>query len=198
MTDSKQYLLNILKIILKSTLFYGVICLIMSSTIQANTADLTRKFGIGAHGATPSFGGISLRYNSLAPIYLQAVGRFYLDDENTDHSLGAGISYAIYEYKGKWNHTRLYLSLEGGWRFYRDNYLYNYMEMSEATSLVEMSEATTLAGGISFGGELIFPLGGIPLGVNMSIGQGVARENSSSVFKNFAGIYIGAGIHAYF
>ena len=187
MTDSKQYSLSILKIILNSTLFYSVICLLISSTIQAETSDLTRKFGIGAHGATPSFGGISLRYNSLAPVYLQAVGRFYLDDENTDHMLGAGISYAIYEYKGKWNHARLYFSLEGGWRFYRD---INYLE--------EMIEATTLAGGISFGGELVFPLGGIPLGVNMSIGQGVGRENSSSIFKNLAGVYIGAGIHAYF
>lgn len=191
MTDSKQYSLRILKKIFNSTLFYVVICLIMSSTLQANTTDLTRKFGIGAHGATPSFGGISLRYNSLAPVYLQAVGRFYLDDENADHMLGAGISYAIYEYKGKWNHARLYFSLEGGWRFNRDKYYYDYNH-------VEMSEATTLAGGISFGGELIFPLGGIPLGINMSIGQGIGRENSSSVFKNLAGVYIGAGIHAYF
>ncbi len=189
MTNSKQHSLCIFKIIYNSTLFYVVICLIMSSTVHAETADLTRTFGIGAHGATPSFGGISLRYNSLAPVYLQAVGRFYLDDEITDNMLGAGISYAIYEYKGKWNHARLYFSLEGGWRFYRDKYYYNH---------VEMSEATTLAGGISFGGELIFPLGGIPLGINMSIGQGVGRENSSSLYKNQAGVYIGAGIHAYF
>lgn len=187
MIDSKQHSLRILKIIFNSTLFYVVTCLIMSSTVHAKTTDLTRDFGIGAHGATPSFGGISLRYNGLAPVYLQAVGRFYLDDENTDHMLGAGISYAIYEYKGKWNHARLYFSLEGGWRFYKDK---NYLE--------EMIEATTLAGGISFGGELVFPLGGIPLGVNMSIGQGVGGENSNSVYKNLAGVYIGAGIHAYF
>ena len=194
MTNRKQGSLSNLKIIYFSTLFYIVICLIMSSTIQAKTADLTRDFGIGAHGATPSFGGISLRYNSLAPVYLQAVGRFYLDDENTDHMLGVGISYAIYEYKGKWNHARLFFTFEGGWRFYRD---INYFE-SDINYFEKTIETTTLAGGISFGGELVFPLGGIPLGINMSIGQGVGRENSSSAFKNLAGVYIGAGIHAYF
>lgn len=189
MTDNRQHSFRILKLIPNSTLFFVVIYLLICSTVHAKTADLSRTFGIGVNGTTPSFGGISLRYNSLTPVYLQAVGRFYLDDENADHMLGAGISYAIYEYKGEWNHARLYFSLEGGWRFYSDNNYYNHREMSETT---------TLAGGISFGGELIFPVGGIPLGVNMSIGQGVGRENSNSVYKNHAGVYIGAGIHAYF
>lgn len=188
MTNSKQDPVRIFKLILNSALFCILIYLITSSSVQAKNADLTREFGIGAHGATPSFGGISLRYNSLAPVYLQAVGRFYLDDENTDHMFGGGISYAIYEYKGKWNHARLYFTLEGGWRFFRDNYYYDG----------DLNEATTLAGGISFGGELIFPLGGIPLGVNMSIGQGFGTEITSSLNKNLAGVYIGAGIHAYF
>ncbi|MCG9126927.1 hypothetical protein JT359_04930 [Candidatus Poribacteria bacterium] len=187
MSDSKQDPIRNFKLIINSALFCILISLIMSSSVQAKTADLTREFGIGAHGATPSFGGISLRYNSLSPVYLQAVGRFYLVDENTDHMFGGGISYAIYEYKGKWNHARLYFSFEGGWRFYRDT---DYLE--------QRIEATTFAGGISFGGELIFPLGGIPLGINMSIGQGFGTEIFNSVNKNLAGVYIGAGIHAYF
>ena len=54
---------------------------------QAQATDLTKSFGIGLQGATPAFGGISFRYYGLAPVYLQTVGRFVLNDQDRDHML---------------------------------------------------------------------------------------------------------------
>ena len=54
------------------------------------------EFGIGLQGATSAFGGLSFRYTGLAPIHLQTVGRFILNDQNSDHMLGGGVSYAIF------------------------------------------------------------------------------------------------------
>ncbi len=168
-------------------LFIYLVCLLFSSSIQAQEANLTKKFGIGSQGATPAFGGISLRYNGLAPVYLQTVGRFILNDQYGDHMLGAGVSYAIFEHRGKWNQARLYFTLEGGWRY-----------KTEKDFQKEIVKTTTLAAGIAFGGELVFSLGGIPLGLNISIGQGIGRENNNSQSKEIAGVYVGAGVHAYF
>lgn len=156
-------------------------------SLQAQTTELTKDFGIGSQGATPAFGGISFKYNGLAPVYLHTVGRFILIDSYTDHMLGGGVSYAIYEHSGKWNKARLYFSVEGGWRYHK--------RIDDNDDLIE---TTTFAGGISFGGELIFSLGGIPLGLNLGIGQGFGRDYTDSVPKGVAGVYVGAGIHAYF
>lgn len=170
---------------------FSLICFFMSlhfsSEIQAQETNLTKNFGIGSQGATPAFGGISFRYNGLAPVYLQTVGRFILNDQNADHMLGAGVSYAIFEYRGKWNEARLYFTLEGGWRYRTETDLHD-----------EILGTTTLAAGVAFGGELVFSLGGIPIGLNIGIGQGIGRESTSSQSKGLAGVYVGAGIHAYF
>lgn len=161
--------------------------LIFCGSIKAQQTNLTKNFGIGSQGATPAFGGVSFRYNGLAPVYLQTVGRFILDDENADHMLGGGVSYAIFEHRGKWNEARLYFTLEGGWRYHK-----------EMDTQKEIVETTTLAAGLAFGGELVFSLGGIPLGLNLSIGQGIGRDITPSQSMGIAGVYVGAGIHAYF
>jgi len=153
-----------------------------SFSAQAREPDLTKSFGIGLQGATPAFGGMSFRYTGLAPVYLQTVGRFVLNDRDSDHMLGAGVSYAIFEHQSRWNIARLYFTLEGGWQY-----------KTEREFLT-----TTLAGGLAFGGELVFSLGGIPLGLNVGIGQGFGTENAESQSKGVAGVYVGAGIHAYF
>lgn len=168
-------------------LIYLFLGMIYSVSVQAQTTELTKNFGIGSQGATPAFGGISFKYNGLAPVYLQTVGRFILIDDYTDHMLGAGVSYAIYEHTGKWNQARLYFTLEGGWRYHK--------RMDDNKDIIE---TTTLAAGISFGGELVFSLGGIPLGLNLGIGQGFGRDYNVSESKGVAGVYVGAGIHAYF
>ena len=169
-----------------------IISMFLNSSVQAQSTELSKNFGIGAQGATPAFGGISFKYNGLAPVYLQAVGRFILIDTYSDHMLGAGVSYAIYEHVGKWNRARLYFSLEAGWRYHE--------RIDDDNDLIEndLIETTTLATGISFGGELVFSFGGIPLGLNLGIGQGFGREYIGSAFKGLAGVYVGAGLHAYF
>ena len=176
---------------MKTSFLYILIttfCLLtLSFSIQAQQTNLTKNFGIGSQGATPAFGGVSLRYNGLAPVYLQTVGRFILDDDNADHMLGAGVSYAIFEHHGKWNQARLYFTLEGGWRYHKA------MDTEKA-----VVETTTLAAGLAFGGELVFSLGGIPLGLNISIGQGIGRDITPTQSMGIAGVYVGAGIHAYF
>ena len=62
----------------------------------------------------------------------------------------------------------------------------------------ERIASTTLGGGLAFGGELVFSLGGIPLGLNVAVGQGFGREKTESQSENLAGVYVGMGIHAYF
>ena len=163
-------------------LIYIFIGITLSFSAQAQEIDLTKNFGIGLQGATPVFGGISFRYTGLAPVHLQTVGRFILNDQNSDHMLGAGVSYAIFEHQSRWNIARLYFTLEGAWQYEKqENFL-----------------TTRLGGGIAFGGELVFSLGGIPLGLNVAVGQGFGRENADSQSKGLAGVYIGTGIHAYF
>ena len=163
-----------------------LICVFLSVAFgfstQAQAANLSKSFGIGVQGATPAFGGISFRYTGLAPVYLQTVGRFILRDQNSDHMLGAGISYAIFEHQSKLNIARLYFTLESGWRYKGEQNL----------------RTTTLGVGLAFGGELVFSLGGIPLGLNVEIGQGFGQEKASSQSKGLAGVYVGSGIHAYF
>ncbi len=156
--------------------------LTLSFSVQAQGTDLTKSFGIGLQGATPTFGGISFRYTGLAPIYLQTVGRFILSDQDSDHMLGAGISYAIFEHQSRWNISRLYFTLEGAWQYQKERDLLT----------------TRLGGGLAFGGELVFSLGGIPLGLNVEVGQGFSRENTDFQSKRLAGVYVGSGIHAYF
>ena len=158
-----------------------------SSSTQAQKIDLTKSFGIGLQGATPAFGGISVRYNGLAPVYLQTIGRFILNGQDSDHMLGAGVSYAIFEHQSRWNLARLYFTLEGGWRYEK-----------EEDSHQEIVKTKTLVAGLAFGGELVFSLGGIPLGLNVEIGQGFGREKTSSQSKRLAGVYVGGGMHAYF
>ena len=172
-----------------------LIGLTLSFSIQAHATDPNKdsvkqdkfltddsEFGIGLQGATSEFGGISFRYTGLAPIYFQTVGRFILNDQNSDHMLGGGVSYAIFEHHGRWHTSRLYFTLEGGWRYNK--------ERERLT--------TTLGGGLAFGGELVFSLGGIPLGLNVAVGQGFGRETSDSQSEGIAGVYVGMGIHAYF
>ena len=171
---------------MKTSFLYILITTFCLLTLNA-ASDLNKNFGIGSQGATPAFGGLSFRYNGLAPVYLQTVGRFILDDENADHMLGAGVSYAIFEHRGKWNQARLYFTLEGGWRYHKA------MDNEKA-----IDETTTLAAGLAFGGELVFSLGGIPLGLNISIGQGIGRDITQTQSMGIAGVYVGAGIHAYF
>ena len=162
-----------------------------SLSVQAQKSNLTKDFGIGLQGATPEFGGVSFRYTGLAPVYLQTVGRFILTDEKSDHMLGAGISYAIFEHQSRWNLSRLYFTLEGAWRYERG------MEAIQQENTREYT-TTTLGGGIAFGGELVFSLGGIPLGLNVEVGQGFGRETTDSESEGLAGVYVGMGIHAYF
>ena len=168
-----------------------LICIFLGITFsvstQAQATDLTKNFGIGLQGATTAFGGISFRYNGLAPVYLQTAGRFILNDQDRDHMLGAGVSYAIFEHQSQWNIARLYFTLEGGWRHKKEQELRQ-----------EIGKTTTLGVGLAFGGELMFSLGGIPLGLNVEIGQGFGREKSRSQSKDLAGVYVGTGIHAYF
>ena len=170
---------------MKRTVFC-LICIsvgiIFSLSAQAQETNLTKNFGIGLQGATPVFGGVSFRYTGLAPVYLQTVGRFILSDENSDHMLGAGISYAIFEHQSRWNISRLYFTLEGAWQYENQ---WNLL-------------TTRLAGGLAFGGEIVFSLGGIPLGLNVEVGQGFGREKSDFDAKGLAGVYVGTGIHAYF
>ncbi len=167
------------------TIFH-LICIVLVITFcfttQAQAADLNKNYGIGLQGATPEFGGVSFRYTGLAPVYLQTVGRIILIDEDSDHMLGAGVSYAIFEHQSKWNISRLYFTLEGAWQYNNE----------------EDILTTTLGVGLAFGGELVFSLGGIPLGLNVEVGQGFGRENSESQSKGLAGVYVGMGIHAYF
>lgn len=177
---------------MKRLTFYLIcICLglVLSYSAQAQGSNLTKNFGIGLQGATPDFGGISFRYTGYAPVYLQAVGRFILDDENKDHMLGGGISYAIFEHQSRWNVSRLYFTLEGGWL---------YQKREESEWQLELTESVTLGVGVAFGGELMFSLGGIPLGLNVEVGQGFGREEMGTQLKSLAGVYVGAGIHAYF
>ena len=87
-------------------LIYVFLGVTFSASVQAQEADLTKNFGIGLQGATPAYsfvddqqpqpiiGGISFRYNGLAPVYLQTVGHFILNDQDSDHILGAGISFS--------------------------------------------------------------------------------------------------------
>lgn len=179
-----------------------LICIFLGVTFsfstQAQTADLTRSFGLGLQGATPAYalldeqpqtliGGISFRYNGLAPVYLQTVGHFILNDQDSDHILGAGVSYAIFEHQSKWNIARLYFALEGGGRYKKEQ------ELGQ-----EIAKTTTLGAGLAFGGELVFPIGGIPLGLSVEVGQGFGRESANSQSKGRAGVYVGTGIHAYF
>ena len=165
---------------------FCLICIFVGITfsfsVQAQETNLTKNFGIGLQGATPTFGGISFRYTGLAPVYLQTVGRFILSDENSDHMLGAGISYAIFEHQSRWNISRLYFTLEGAWQYEKQK---DFL-------------TTRLGGGIAFGGELVFSLGGIPLGLNVEVGQGFGREEDDFQSKGLAGVYVGTGIHAYF
>ena len=181
-----------------STLICICLGVTFSFSTQAQAADLTRNFGIGLQGATPAYGfvqeqsvpilgGISFRYNGLAPIYFQTVGHFVLNDQDSDHILGAGVSYAIFEHQSQWNIARLYFALEGGGRYQKEQ------ERSQ-----EMVKTTTLGVGLAFGGELVFSLGGIPLGLNLKIGQGFGREIADSQSKSRAGVYVGTGMHAYF
>ena len=157
--------------------------IIFSLSAQAQENNLDKSFGIGLQGATPTFGGISFRYNGLAPVYLQTVGRFILTDRDKDHMLGAGISYAIFEHQSSWNIARLYFALEGGWQYKKEG---------------ELPQTTTLGAGLAFGGELVLSFGGIPLGLNVEVGQGFGREKTRSQSKERAGVYVGTGIHAYF
>ena len=170
---------------MKRTIFC-ITCILVGITLnfsaQAQGPDLTKNFGIGLQGATSAFGGISFRYTGLEPVYLQTVGRFILSDENSDHMLGGGISYAIFQHQGRWNLSRLYFTLEGGWRYNKERDLLT----------------TTLGGGLAFGGEIVFSLGGIPLGLNVEVGQGFGREKTDAQSKGLAGVYVGMGIHAYF
>ena len=156
---------------------------IFSFSAQAQENGLDKSVGIGLQGATPEFGGISVRYNGLAPVYLQTVGRFILTDQDEDHMLGAGVSYAIFEHRSSWTIGRLYFNLEGAWRYRKER---------------ELPQTTTLGAGIAFGGELIFPFGGIPIGLNVEVGQGFGREETNAESNGLAGVYIGSGIHAYF
>ena len=162
-----------------TSIFFGIT---LSFSVQAQESNLTKNFGIGLQGATPAFGGVSFRYTGLAPVYLQTVGRFILSDEDSDHMLGGGISYAIFEHQGRWNISRLYFTLEGAWQYEKRKDLLT----------------TRLAGGLAFGGEIVFSLGGIPLGLNMEVGQGFGRESSDVESNGLAGVYVGTGIHAYF
>ena len=174
-----------------TSIFFGIT---LSVSVQAQETNLNKNFGIGLQGTTPAFGGVSFRYTGLAPVYLQTVGRFILSDENSDHMLGGGISYAIFEHHGRWNLSRLYFTLEGAWRYNKGR---DFLE--ERDSLKERDiRTTTLAGGIAFGGEIVFSLGGIPLGLNVEVGQGFGRENSDVESNGLAGVYVGTGIHAYF
>ena len=170
---------------------FCLICIFLSATFsfaaQAQETDLSKSFAIGVQGATPAFGGISFRYTGLAPVYLQTVGRFILKDENSDHMLGAGVSYAIFEHQNKHNIARLYFTLEGGWR-----------SKEEQKSRQKIVKTTTLGVGLAFGGELVFSLGGIPLGLNVEVGQGFGREKTRSQSRGLAGVYVGGGVHAYF
>ena len=171
-------------------IFFGITS---SLSVQAQASNLNKNFGIGLQGATPAFGGVSFRYTGLAPVYLQTVGRFILSDENSDHMLGGGISYAIFEHQGRWNISRLYFTLEGAWRYNKAQ-----EDLLEEGDLRKDMLTTTLAGGIAFGGEIVFSLGGIPLGLNVEVGQGFGREKSDFESKGHAGVYVGMGIHAYF
>ncbi len=175
-----------------------LLAIIFSVSAQAQAADLIKSFGIGLQGATPAYalldeqpqtiiGGISFRYNRLAPVYLQTVGRFILNDQDSDHILGAGISYAIFEHQSEWTIARLYFTLEGGGRYEKEQ------ELDQ-----EIVKTTTLGVGLAFGGELVFPIGGIPLGLSVKVGQGFSREKTDSQSKGRAGVYVGTGIHAYF
>ena len=163
-------------------LTYIFLGITLSLSAQAQGSNLTKNFGIGLQGATPAFGGVSFRYTGLAPVYLQTVGRFILSDESSDHMLGGGISYAIFEHQGRWNISRLYFTLEGAWQYEKRKDILT----------------TRLAGGLAFGGEIVFSLGGIPLGLNMEVGQGFGREKDDFQSKGIAGVYVGTGIHAYF
>ena len=81
--------------------------------------------------------------------------------------LGAGVSYAIFEHQSRWNLSRLYFTLEGGWQYKKERELLT----------------TTLGGGLAFGGELVFSLGGIPLGLNVEVGQGFGRKRPTPDLK---------------
>ncbi len=184
-------------------IMFCLICIFVGITfsfsVQAQESNLTKDFGIGLQGATPEFGGVSFRYTGFAPVYLQTVGRFILTDENSDHMLGAGISYAIFEHQSRWNLSRLYFTLEGAWRYERGmDAIALDPKISTQSEKTREYTTTTLGGGIAFGGELVFSLGGIPLGLNVEVGQGFGREETDSESKGLAGVYVGMGIHAYF
>ncbi len=175
----------------------------LANTLEANNresqrTDFTKNFGIGFQGATPAFGGISFRYTGLAPIYLQTVGRFILNNQDSDHMLGAGVSYAIFQHENRFGISRLYFTLQGGWRDKRQEEYYFQKEDDFHKEIQTTTQTTTLGAGLAFGGELVVSLMGIPLGLNMEIGQGVGRETEGSQSKGIAGIYVGGGVHAYF
>ena len=157
-------------------IFFGIA---LSFSAHAQRTDLMKNFGIGLQGATPAFGGVSFRYTGLAPVYLQTVGRFILNDQDSDHMLGAGISYAIFEHQSRWNLSRLYFTLEGAWQYEKGT---DYITTGDGTDTPIEKQirytATKLGAGVAFGGELVFSLGGIPLGLNVEVGQGFGREKN--------------------
>ena len=53
----------------------------------------------------------------------------------------------------------------------------------EQKSRQKTVKTTTLGAGLAFGGELVFSLGGIPLGVNVAVGQGFGREKTHAQSK---------------
>lgn len=181
------------------TIFCMICMFIVASpsfSVQAEEVNLTKSFGIGLQGATPEFGGVSFRYNGLSPIYFQTVGRFVLRDEWSDHMIGGGVSYAIFEHQSRWSIARLFFTLEGAWQYSKEQeekYIGSGDEWRYRDSVV-----TKLVAGLAFGGELVFSLGGIPLGLNVEVGQGFARETEASESRGLAGVYVGMGIHAYF
>ena len=95
--------------------------------------------------------------------------------------------------KADGNIARLYFSLEGAWQYNKEQ-----EDLLEEGDFRKDILTTTLAGGLAFGGELVFSLGGIPLGLNVEVGQGFGREKSDFESNGHAGVYVGMGIHAYF
>ncbi len=67
-----------------------------------------------------------------------------------------------------------------------------------SASCLTIVKTTTLATGLAFGGDIVFSLGGIPLGLNVEIGQGFGRKKTSFQSKGLAGVYVGGGVHVYF
>jgi hypothetical protein len=181
-----------MKIIILITVIMSIVIVFPSLADEANKE---RNWGIGLQANYPLWGGISVRYYGLSPIYFQAVGRSIWNGNDKDNMIGSGISYAVFEHKGR-AITRLYISLEGGLRYEK---FPNWIWLpEEQISHETITKKTTYGSGLTFGIEIAFNVFGTQIGFNTEFGQGFGKIEENQNSRTTASFLFGAGGHIYF